>query len=316
MKIENKFIKINNGKKNFKIRNHIFDNYINFYSLRQYQELGGNTDLRLNKLLIKFDAPILNPQYSEGYEVKLDGTVNQDYSNNYVRTDYYYRTSDLHNIDVDLSQWYGHKIYALGFGQENYEGTGYSVFAYVDVSDYDLYLTDDGFLDVIREDLMSSDAICDSIPYHLAPFLDNKIGRIYSVGLGTISDVISEEYIVGDNVHLEPLSEQIGFQFTFGSTTDFTQYPQYDLQPLTTIFPTPFIINSPELDPLEENIYPATDMYPLQTNYKYVIYKYRVYEYNYTNFELIPTNEYYLMSYPYTRKGVITINTIYERSDV
>lgn len=316
MKIENKFIKISNGKKNFKLKNHIQDWYISAYAQRQYNLSGDFADLRLNTLLIKFDEPLYSPAYGEGYDVQLDGTINQEYSDNYVKTDYYYRTSDLHNIDVDLSQWYGHKIYTLGFGKKG-SGTGIGIGAYLDVSDYDIYLTEDGFLDVIREDLMSSDAICNGIPYHLAPLLDNKTGVIYSVGLGTLRDRIDEEYIVGEDVEIEPLTGEgeFGFQFTFGKTTDFTQYPQDSLFPLTNNFPTPFIVRDLEIDPLED-LYPSSDIYPMITNYKYVIYKYRVHQYTSPTSDATPTDEYYLMAYPYTRRGIIKINTKYERSDV
>lgn len=316
MKIENKFIKINNGKKRYTLKNHILDWYINYYALRQYNVDGMYADLKLNTLLIKFDAPINNPSMGEEYDVQLDGTISQEYSDNYVKTDYYYRTSDLHNIGVDLSEWYGHKIYTLGFAK-NISGTGLSIGAYLDVSDYDLYLTEDGFLDVIREDLMSSDAICSGIPYHLAPLLDNKVGLVYSVGLGTLRDKMDEEYVVGEDVEITPLNEdgQYGFQFVFGGTSDFTQYPQDDLFPLINNFPTSFVVRDVEINPLE-TLFPLTDIYPMITNYKYVIYKYRVYEYVNSTYDLTPTDEYYLVSYPYTRRGIIKINTIYERSDV
>lgn len=311
MRIENKFIKINNGKKNYILKNHIQDWYISYYALRQYKVEGTYADLRLNTLLIKFDEPLVSPAYGEGYDVRLNGTINQEYSSNYAKTDYYYRTSDLNNIDVDLSSWYGHKIYTLGFGLWG-SGTGISIGAYLDVSDYDIYLTNDGFLDVIREDLMSSDAICYGIPYHLAPLLSDKTGMIYSVGFGTISDVMQEEYIVGEDIEIEPVTN--GFQFTLGGTTDFTQYPQSDLYPLADIFPLPYIIQTPELDPLTD-LYPSADLYPRLTNYKYVIYKYRVCNYISPTYDVEPTDEYYLVSYPFSKKGVITINTIYERSD-
>lgn len=311
MIIKNNFIKINNGKKECELRNHIQNWYISYYSLRQYNADGTYADLRLNILFIKFDESLNNPAYGEGYDIQLNGTVSQESSNNYVKTDYYYRTSDLHNIDIDLMKWYGYKIYTLGFGLKG-SGTGTSIGAYLDVSDYDIYLTEDGFLDVIREDLMSSDAICGGTPYHLAPLLNNKTGLIYSVGFGTIPDVMQEEYIVGDAVELVPITD--GFQFTLGGTTDFTQYPQIDLYPVVNIFPLPYIIQTPELDPLV-NLYPAVDLYPQLTNYKYVIYKYRVYNYINPTYDVEPTNEYYLVSYPFTKKGVITINTFYERND-
>lgn len=353
MKIENRYIRINNGKKVTKIKNHIVDNYLIYFAQRQYLSLSNAAaiaDLTIDKLFIKFDTIVDDAEEPTSYDLILDGSVVYTNSTSYVNATYYYRTSNLSNIDKDIDAWTGHNIYYLGFGHEKEDGS-YVIYAYVDISEYAIYLDESGFLDIIRDDMISSDAICSNIPYHLAPLLDNKIGQIYSIGLGFSEGDISEEFLIGDNISLvitgnlevEPYgglsnyvffpqfndlypSEEFcpsddemvainnGYRLTFGGTSDYTQYPQNDVYPQDDIFPTQYYVNDRETVPLT-TLAPRTGLVPLRTNYKYIIYKYRVCEYNGENEPLTQTDEYYTMSYSTTSKSQVTINVYYERSE-
>lgn len=317
MKVENKLVRIFNGKKNLTFQNHITDKYLSLFAKRQYQNVGNEVNLNFKRVLLKFDSPVENPEDKSEYQEHLYGNISYDYSYNYFKVNYDYLSTDLQNVIP--KEWIGHKIYGIAFmvETEKYQPDKEYVGAYLDVSDYDIYIGQNAFVNIYREDVISSEAICNEIPYHLAPFYTDdgttyKIGKVYSVGFGNNREKIDEEYIIGDDVELESIEN--GFKFKIGGTLDFTLYPSDENYPSNGTYPMRLIVNTPEITP-QNDLYPSDDIYPLITNYKYIIIKYNVCNVD-SNYKVTSTNDYYLMAYPYTRKGTVTVKVKYERNDI
>lgn len=338
MKVKNEYVKINIGKNKIELRNTIFQNYIDMIMNNQLLTSNRN-DLQMYSVYVKFDDTLSfdesTPVNSTDFNLAFQYT-NIDIQNDKTAISVLYRydtiperfkINDIANNDYiyDLEDYLNKKITAIGFGQ-NYFGDDVELWACVDTSNYNLYLTDK-FFTISRRDIFETDGnmYCRSglvkSPIHLFSKIPNSViegesyfGVLESLGLGVIPNVISEEH------SLLPYTDHItktGNKYDISdileiSYSDNGLYPAEDLYPSSDIYPARRILNV--IYPSAE-LYPSENLYPLSTPYIWYIIKYHIYKYEYINYQLqiTDTNDNYLISIPIKNLTRIKSNIEYRR---
>ena len=251
MKIKNDLISIKTGKKIYDFNNLILNDYLYRFVVRQTSTQYLNKarmQLKMKYCLIKFDTPLENiTEHSELHNTDFDiclmttpshtqsldekqVTITYQYNN----IDYIYDYARGTAINIDLSQYYGRKITAIGFNSWWTWNTNYPVCAVLDTSNYNIYVQESQELAITRRDIISTDAdfVSNSSlitgPAHLAPygtpqiinqpkiydndhsgwseFYDNGYGILYSIGLSqnkpTGNTRLENELIIGQDVSI------------------------------------------------------------------------------------------------------------------
>lgn len=351
MKIKNELVSLKIGNKQYDFKNLILDEYLKRFILRQLD----TTTLRyipyqimLNTILFKFDTPFenLSPQseiFPENFDIAFIGeckSVITIASPSIITTKYTY---DMENFIYDYNKkkggnlpfedYYGKKIVAIGFSSYFASFTNKNkVCAILDTSNYNIYMQANQKLECTRKDTISTDALFWSsddrikAPVHLSPYggepllyqnpypgfreEDKKIfkarsaiptkGVLYSIGLSSYTDYIDKEFVIGKDV----IVVQNGTELSIQSINNDFNFEK-------------------ELHP-NNLIYPSANLYPIKSNYKYVIFKYKVYqeiekgvydEDNNLNFEYIQTDtkSYYYQTIPIDKFGETNFKIKYER---
>ena len=309
MKIENKLVSVKVGKKQFDLRNLITNAYLNRFAQSQLDIENYNSRSGYKALtycLLKFDEHLELTEdielHNQDFDVCFVGGVSkaeQSISEKNINVKYtYFTDSNIYDYsknaasDIYASDYYGKKITAIGFSVHWMNDinltTKIPVFAVVDTSNYNIYLQENQKLSITRQDIITSDAefYCDNAkvkgPLHLAPFGGEQIikqdpfltdegyylnynyeysntslstkGYLYSIGLSSYPTQIDKEFVIGKDIE----AIQIGNQITFENIKNyFSKYFLYS----------------------GNNIYPSSTLYPCKkTDYKYVIFKYKVYQ--------------------------------------
>lgn len=306
MKIKNELVKIEIGSKKYDFNNKILDEYLNRFAKAQLDQNELNS-VKLKKALryclIKFDTPFQDLQgntelHNQDFDICFVGGANytQTISEEQIVVQYDYDTSkdsfiwDYEKNTADgtkISDYYDRKITAIGFNSywtndENLEWK-LPICAILDTSNYNMYLQKNEDLSITRKDILITDGLFysnDSTkvpgPAHLAPngvpqiieqsniynedktswysFNDSGYGILYSVGLSSYKDYIDKEFVIGNDVQIEDNGNEL-------KINDIENYFSTD-------------------NPLFSNkaIYPSTNLYPVKSNYKYVIFKYKVWQ--------------------------------------
>ena len=351
MKIKNELVSLKIGNKQYDFKNLILDEYLKRFILRQLD----TTTLRyipyqimLNTILLKFDTPFenLSPQseiFPENFDIAFIGgckSVITIASPSIITTKYTY---DMENFIYDYNKkkggnlpfedYYGKKIVAIGFSSYFASFTNKNkVCAILDTSNYNIYMQANQKLECTRKDTISTDALFWSsddrikAPVHLSPYggepllyqdpypgfreEDKKIfnarsamptkGVLYSIGLSSYIDYIDKEFVIGKDV----IAVQNGTELSIQSINNDFNFEK-------------------ELHP-NNLIYPSANLYPIKSNYKYVIFKYKVYqeiekgvygEDNTLDFEYIQTDtkSYYYQAIPIDKFGETNFKIKYER---
>jgi hypothetical protein len=351
MKIKNELVSLKIGNKQYDFKNLILDEYLKRFILRQLD----TTTLRyipyqimLNTILFKFDTPFenLSPQseiFPENFDIAFIGgckSVITIASPSIITTKYTY---DMENFIYDYNKkkggnlpfedYYGKKIVAIGFSSYFASFTNKNkVCAILDTSNYNIYMQANQKLECTRKDTISTDALFWSsddrikAPVHLSPYggepllyqnpypgfreEDKKFfkarsaiptkGVLYSIGLSSYTDYIDKEFVIGKDV----IVVQNGTELSIQSINNDFNFEK-------------------ELHP-NNLIYPSANLYPIKSNYKYVIFKYKVYqeiekgvydEDNNLNFEYIQTDtkSYYYQAIPIDKFGETNFKIKYER---
>ena len=351
MKIKNELVSLKIGNKQYDFKNLILDEYLKRFILRQLD----TTTLRyipyqimLNTILLKFDTPFenLSPQseiFPENFDIAFIGgckSVITIASPSIITTKYTY---DMENFIYDYNKkkggnlpfedYYGKKIVAIGFSSYFASFTNKNkVCAILDTSNYNIYMQANQKLECTRKDTISTDALFWSsddrikAPVHLSPYggepllyqdpypgfreEDKKIfnarsaiptkGVLYSIGLSSYIDYIDKEFVIGKDV----IVVQNGTELSIQSINNDFNFEK-------------------ELHP-NNLIYPSANLYPIKSNYKYVIFKYKVYqeiekgvygEDNTLDFEYIQTDtkSYYYQAIPIDKFGETNFKIKYER---
>lgn len=347
MRIKNDLVSIKIGKKQYDFNNLILDEYLKKFVKAQLDKDSLSsviTNRELRYCLLKFDTPLENLKGNSVLKNKdfdicfvFNSKSNQIVNDKQISIQYDYKINEdvviidyskPDNQNIKISDYYNKKITAIGFNSAFRDDTNWSykvpVCAVLDTSNYNIYLQESQELAVTRKDIISTDALFYSSnknkvpgPVHLAPlgvpqiiyqppisnedgdswhsFNDSGYGILYSVGLSSYSDYIDKEFIVGQDVQVEENGTELNI-------TGLENYLATD---------NPLFSSS--------NIYPGVNLYPIKTNYKYVIFKYKVWQNvntgEYNNVITTPTDTgyYYYQAVPIDKFGDLDLKIKYER---
>lgn len=338
MKIKNEYIKIKLENREICLKNMIFDKYLKYFFQRQYNEeklYTYDSIINMGHCFIKFDnleKEITPSNLDENgnpiitindFDIDIMATnISNMWSENSTSTIYDYnikkgfwdikKEETIYNID----EYKDKKIYSLAFGMDE-------VFACLDMSNYSIYLNDNGF-NISRKDTFSSDAKClgYAYPVHLATkgdayyYVDGKgknwspkYAQLYSVGLGKIAGKLDEEYIVGEDIFINERSN-ISFSFNLETGLDDSIHTSNNLYCDDELFPQQFNIKTEIYS--RNDLYCGDELQPSDSNYKYIIYKYRLC-YLTRGSTIEKLNEFYTMSFENNAKGLFEVVTKLER---
>lgn len=335
MKIKNDLVSLKIGDKQYDFNNLILDEYLKRFANAQldleHLENFGYSRL-LSCCLIKFDTPIKNIQgdleiENQGFDICFFRSNNkQNVSEQQIIIQYEYNTDAIldyaKNSTIDISNYYGKKITAIGFN--SYHTTGLKICAIMDVSNYNIYLQKNQDIAITRRDIITTDAMFYSNninkvpgPVHLCPdgvpqiihqpniynqdktawssFNNKGYGILYSIGLSSYPDYIDKEFIIEQDIQVE----NKGIELNINGLENY----------LTN--------DSPLF--CGENIYASTNLYPVKTNYKYIIFKYKAWQkvhsgsYGDLISEPTDTGYYYYQAIPIEKFGKSDLKIKYER---
>lgn len=349
MKIKN-YINIKSGNKNIDFHNLILDEYLKRFIITQL-DVTQNDYARNGKALriayLKFDTPLNFDSSSEidAYEnfdaiiLHLESFI-QNISERKIEVKYVFKTNEgllnmnTHQIE-DVSSFYGRKITAIGFNRmPGHSALVGNVCAILDTSNYDLYLQENEDFVLTRRDVITTDADfwCSDNrvkgPVHLTvsggPSLlyqdsleetdewgtthfvtpANTFAQLYSVGFSSYKDFLAEEYVIGTDITAINNGTSISINGLENILSDYLLHPN-------------------------SKIHPNSSIYPLKANYKYIVYKYKLFQEIYTkNPDYVEdgdepryietwtdTGAYYLQSVPLNKVGNIDLKIKYERSN-
>ena len=349
MKIKNDLVSIKIGNKKYDFHNLIFDEYLKTFAVEQMNI----NNIRVIKnmkalryLLVKFNTPIENITEksllkNEDFDICFvfgsTFSYNQNTSDNSIITQYKYETDDSWNVwdyekgtanNTYLNNYYGKKITAIGFNTYWTPSTSNDnpVKAFLNVSDYNIYLQKNQEFSVIRKDIITTDSLFYSnnknkvpAPLHLMPNynkavitptvlikeegnftyyksgIDESYGVIYSVGLSSFTDRIDKEFIIGENVEIT----QNGTGLEIEGIENYWSNENL-------LYPN-------------SNLYPSSNLYPIKSNYKYIILKYKVWQnilsgtYENPVHTMTDTGYFYYQAIPITLNGELNLKIKYER---
>ncbi len=309
MKIENKEVSIKLGNNTKTFKNLILNNYLDLFadSFLEFK----NKDLPCCYINITKEID----QITEDSEtMNFDTILEADFSNsieilndNSVVNKYYYK-----NVAVEerkLSEFVGQSIKALGFGDYDLKKQKYIIYAYLDVSKYNIVIQNDQEIIISRVDKITSDMSLYKnsskiqCPIHLTRRgmlqiqgydYTNIIPKLHSVGFGIVPYVLNQEYLV-ENLKIKKSGT--------GSILidNFLQnYQKNELYPNPTLYPSP-------------------DLYPNPATYNLLIYKFKLYKETLLNpdtgeISYIDSGYFYTQYKKLDKYGEFKLSIKYERS--
>ena len=334
MRIKNDSVTIKIGNKEKSFHNLILDSYINLFA---------DSFLKFkNKMLtycyVKFDTAQTINEKSEKmeYDTILETNyykTNETYTENTIINDYVYDTALIEY--PELSEFAGRQITGIGFGSYNYDKAEYVLYAFLDVSKYQIIVQEGQTITISRKDKITSDLLFSSpfstveYPTHLTMrgILEleemeyNEIfSQLYSVAFGTLYNKIdTEEIPVAD---LDFKKEGLGTVILIGAQ-NYAIYPSMDLFPNEGLFPGRNTVGLKNLEVPDRgigqypsnNLFPSISLYPKQITPKYVIYKFKLYRRRWEDIQEIieDTGLYYYQAQKIDGTGAIKLTIKYER---
>ena len=259
--------------------------------------------------------------------------TNETYTENTIINDYVYDTALIEY--PELSEFAGRQITGIGFGSYNYDKEEYVLYAFLDVSKYQIIVQEGQTITISRKDKITSDLLFSSpfstveYPTHLTMrgILEleemeyNEIfSQLYSVAFGTLYNKIdTEEIPVAD---LDFKKEGLGTVTLIGAQ-NYAIYPSMDLFPNEGLFPGRNTVGLKNLEVPDRgigqypsnNLFPSISLYPKQITPKYVIYKFKLYRRRWEDIQEIieDTGLYYYQAQKIDGTGAIKLTIKYER---
>lgn len=305
MKIENKEISIKIGKKELKFTNLILNSYLNLFadSFINFQHKD------LPYCLISFNKNnIINENSTEmEYDLILEAEFNKNteiLSPKSIINKYYYRNPQ---VGQEWNTFLGKSIINIGFANFNYNTGKYELYAFLDVSNYNIIVQDQPII-ISRIDKITSDmnlwANSSEIkaPYHLSMrgMLNYEgmeyfrtIPKLYSVGFGVLPYTLNKEYLV----------EDLTIQRNGTGIVEIQDVLEAQYKSNTKYF--------------NSNIYFNNDWYFQEPTYNYMIYKFKLFKETYPNPEeeavWVDTGLYYTQYKKLTKNGKLNLKIKYER---
>lgn len=251
MKIKNEYVKIKLGKKEHTFTNLILDNYIDLYA----DSFLNFKNKALSSCFIKFDIPqfvdinsktmeydlVLNSNFSNTIEIYTENMITNNYTFNEKVSGF-----------PDITDFKGHRIVGLGFGTYEYSKTKEkniaNIYAYLDVSNYNIYIQDEQNLIISRKDKITTDLEFYSdfedvkYPTHLTTRGTLEVNgneyntiysQLYSIGLGTLKHIPEKEITV-DNFDI--IRDGVGI-VRIRNAKDYAIYPSSTVYPSAEIYP-------------------------------------------------------------------------------
>lgn len=308
MKIENKEIGIKIGNKQLKFTNMILNSYLDLFadSFIEFK----NKDLPYCLLnFIQMNDEITEDSTEMNYDLILEADFNKNIevlSSTSIVNKYYYRNTQ---VGQEWSDFVGYKIKEIGFANYDYTLNKYIIYAYLNISNYEIYVQDDQPIIISRIDKITSDMNLWAnsseikVPYHLSMrgMLNYEgmeyfrtIPKLYSIGFGILPYTLNKEYLVDD---LTIQRENIGI-------VKIQDVLEAQYRPNTKYFNT--------------DIYFDNNWYFEEPTYNYMIYKFKMYKEIYPNPEEDPvwvdTGLFYTQYKKIEKSGNLNLSIKYERS--
>lgn len=210
-----------------------------------------------------------------------------------------------------------------------------TIYAFLDVSNYNLIIQENQELVISRIDNISTDLEFYSpstqitFPIHLTMNGINDIdgmnydvvfSKLYSIGTGTLYNHINNEILLED---LDIKRTGTGI-IEIENAKDYSIYPSDDLYPADDVFPgrTTDGLKQLEIQEKEEGLYPSNDLYPADNLYpqnatdKWIIYKFKLYRQYFEGEKekIKDTGLYYYQSQKTDLTNKLKLEIKYERS--
>ena len=310
MIIKNEYVTINIGEKSIELKNTILDKYIERIIENQFLTQN-RKDLFLETVVLKFDEKLHFNENStlkqSDFDICIEGkSAEINITNNNITVQYtypeqagaFYRIYDAktHSPIYDFNNYLNKKITAIGFKCGT--AADEEVLACLNTSNYNLYIQEQQIFSITRKDTFSTDAIfyCPNQivtgPIHLIEnsnndYSNNYIGVLYSIGLSSYINYIDKEFVIGKDVEKEINNNELIIK-------GIENYLATD----SSLFGN-------------EYLFPISDLYPVKTNYKYIIFKYKIYQINYA--KSTDTKYYYYQAIQIDKFGKMNLKIKYER---
>lgn len=288
MKIKNEEVSIKIGDKTKTFTNLIMNSYLDLFadSFLNFKEKNlpyclvnftkNNMDIDEDSTEMQYDT-ILEADFASNIEV-LTGSN--------IMNKYFYK-DPVAGMNY-LEDFTGQQIRQLGFANYDYTLGKYVLYAYIDVSKYNIVIQYDQPIIISRIDKISSDMQFWAnnpklkAPYHLTGRgmfevtgmeYQTIIPKLHSIGFGVLPYKFVSEYL---EENLTISKEKVG---TVNIAETFYNYKNNDLYP-------------------REDLYPSEDLYPQEPTANLLIYKFKMYKRIYPDpsndeYELEDTGMYY-----------------------
>ena len=308
MKVKNLEIGIKIGLKERKFTNLILNNYIELFanSLLEFKSKQLQAcAINITKQNINIDENSTTMQYDT---VKLNRDFQEVLTENTIINKYTFTDEDGVELFPSLNEFSGQTIKQIGFGIYDYETSTFTMYAYLDVSKYNIVIQEGQPIVISRIDAIKSDMLFWSnnkkikAPYHLTVDALHNINdmeyerivpKLYSLGFGILPYLYKDEYLV-ENLDIQKTGT--GEITINGIESNFAK---------DDLFPSP-------------DLYPSPELYPREATANLLIYKFKMYREVYENPELPPvlqdTGFYYVQYKELTKFGLINnLKIKYER---
>lgn len=307
MEVKNLEVGIKIGNKERKFTNLILNNYLDLFanSFLDFKEKNlpycfvnftKNNNITETSTQMEYDT-ILEADFSQNVEILTDRNI----------INKYYYTLPVVEYEP-LESFQGQVIKEIGFGNYDYDLNDYVLYAYLDISKYNIVIQGNQPIVINRIDKIKTDmnfwsnSSSVKAPYHLTMRSLLETGgynyirilpKLYSVGFGILPYLYIDEYLVED---LDIEKTGTGEITITGINSNFAK---------NDLFPRP-------------DLYPSPDLYPQAPTANLLIYKFKMYREVYEDPMLPPiledTGLYYVQYKKLTRFGLIeNLKIKYER---
>lgn len=307
MKIKNDCIEIKIGNKKYEFKNLILNTYLQKFVHSQLTPTEDNVRLRRNlrTIGIKFDEPIKNVdvnskisinesdvvtyiaslfQTVEGLEKDIHINYRYNLPYNVAGNSQYYNVKEGKTL-YSLEDYKGKKIVQIFFASYwTSLANPLYIDAILDVSNFDMYVQENQDIYITRKDTISTDALFYTndnklikYPEYLSPIkvldifnqgeisyeyekdsyiykeADKAYSQLYSIGFSNSIDKIEKEFINGKDFTAVEEDNKLKIINIENKYLGSLIYPNI-------------------------NIFPSLNLYPLQEKFKYIVYKYKLFQ--------------------------------------
>ena len=307
MKIKNEEVSIKVGNKEHKFTNMILNNYLDLFAdnFIEFKDKGLPYCLiSFTKTNYNIDEDSTSMQYDLILQLNLDEET-EILTERSVINKYCYTQEQAGGATIQ--DFVGSTVKSIGFANYNYDINDYEIYAYLDVTRYNIIIQENQPFVVSRTDKIESDmqfwASSNLIkgPIHLTKRgMLNVLGydynriipKLYSIGLGVLPYTLNKEY----------LAEELTIQKTGLGTIEINN--QIETGYTKDLF-------------FSNDLYMNDSLVLKKPNYPFLIYKFKLYEETFPNPEeaavYVDTNKYYVQYQEIKKYGDINLKIKYER---